>query len=245
MKKRFGFTLAEVLITLGIIGVVAAMTIPTLIANTNSAKFSSQYKKTLATLNQASLMSQTHYDFDFAGIDANSAANQSPETVTSLAAMLNGTLSGGAYYDSLKSLKYDKNGVSTSYALPTGAGKKQTDLVAGLNAAYRMADGSLLVFKKNKPTGTGCTVSPGIAPEAKITTLKANGCYGYIDVNGPSMPNKEVSCTSGETKADPDAECTVKKGSSANITDIYPVVFHDGTVEPATNAAKTILTSSK
>ena len=27
--KRFGFTLAEVLITLGIIGVVAAMTIPT------------------------------------------------------------------------------------------------------------------------------------------------------------------------------------------------------------------------
>ncbi len=30
MKKLFGFTLAEVLITLGIIGVVAAMTIPTL-----------------------------------------------------------------------------------------------------------------------------------------------------------------------------------------------------------------------
>ena len=33
MTKRFGFTLAEVLITLGIIGVVAAMTIPTLVAN--------------------------------------------------------------------------------------------------------------------------------------------------------------------------------------------------------------------
>ncbi|MBQ8167818.1 prepilin-type N-terminal cleavage/methylation domain-containing protein [bacterium] len=33
MTKRFGFTLAEVLITLAIIGVVAAMTIPTLIAN--------------------------------------------------------------------------------------------------------------------------------------------------------------------------------------------------------------------
>ena len=29
-KVKFGFTLAEVLITLGIIGVVAAMTIPTL-----------------------------------------------------------------------------------------------------------------------------------------------------------------------------------------------------------------------
>ena len=37
-KSKFNaaFTLAEVLITLGIIGVVAAMTIPTLIANTRS-----------------------------------------------------------------------------------------------------------------------------------------------------------------------------------------------------------------
>ncbi len=33
MKKSFGFTLAEVLITLGIIGVVAAITLPTLIQN--------------------------------------------------------------------------------------------------------------------------------------------------------------------------------------------------------------------
>lgn len=39
------FLLAEVLITLGIIGIVAAMTIPTLIANTNSQKYRSQLKK--------------------------------------------------------------------------------------------------------------------------------------------------------------------------------------------------------
>ena len=38
MTKRFGFTLAEVLITLGIIGVVSALTAPALSTNTQKAK---------------------------------------------------------------------------------------------------------------------------------------------------------------------------------------------------------------
>lgn len=44
-KNSFGFTLAEVLITLGIIGIVAAMTIPTIMKNTQDAEFKSAYKK--------------------------------------------------------------------------------------------------------------------------------------------------------------------------------------------------------
>lgn len=51
--KKKGFTLAEVLITLGIIGVVVAMTIPTLIQNANSAKFSAQYLLTGHLLGRA------------------------------------------------------------------------------------------------------------------------------------------------------------------------------------------------
>lgn len=45
LNKKAGFTLAEILITLGIIGVVAAMTIPTLIANTKSQQYRAQLKK--------------------------------------------------------------------------------------------------------------------------------------------------------------------------------------------------------
>lgn len=56
MKKRFGFTLAEVLITLGIIGVVAAMTIPTLMNQTGQAEFKSGLKKMISALNQAVTM---------------------------------------------------------------------------------------------------------------------------------------------------------------------------------------------
>ena len=48
-----GFTLAEVLITLVIIGVVAAMTIPTVINNTKKQEYVSKLKKVYSTLAQA------------------------------------------------------------------------------------------------------------------------------------------------------------------------------------------------
>lgn len=39
IKARFGFTLAEVLVTLGVIGVIAAMTIPGLMSITENDSF--------------------------------------------------------------------------------------------------------------------------------------------------------------------------------------------------------------
>lgn len=51
MKK--GFTLAEVLITLVIIGVIAAMTIPTLMNSTNQQEFRVGLKKAISAVNQA------------------------------------------------------------------------------------------------------------------------------------------------------------------------------------------------
>ncbi|MBS6602730.1 MAG: type II secretion system protein, partial [Brachyspira sp.] len=50
---KSAFTLAEVLITLGIIGVVAAMTMPTLMNSTNGAQYKTAYKKALSVLSQA------------------------------------------------------------------------------------------------------------------------------------------------------------------------------------------------
>ena len=48
-----GFTLAEVLITLVIIGVIAAMTIPTLINKTNNQEYVSRLKKAYSVLSAA------------------------------------------------------------------------------------------------------------------------------------------------------------------------------------------------
>lgn len=52
-KVKCGFTLAEVLITLGIIGVVAAMTIPTLISNHQKKQTVVKLQKAISAINQA------------------------------------------------------------------------------------------------------------------------------------------------------------------------------------------------
>ena len=52
MKAKFGFTLAEILITLGIIGIVAAMTIPSLLGKINRTKTEAILKEDYSILQQ-------------------------------------------------------------------------------------------------------------------------------------------------------------------------------------------------
>ncbi len=258
MTKRFGFTLAEVLITLGIIGVVAAMTIPTLIANTNSAKFRSQFKKSLSTLNQAGLMAQAQYDFDYAGADTacgsdKAGATQNPENVMSFCSLLNGTLTGQTMVGKPSNLKransgdaanataYAINKATTGYTFALGNAPSLDAMVA-----YQLADGSIVAFPNN---ATGCTLELG--KQVTSTTLgqaPLSGCIGFIDVNGTTLPNKEVTCgttaTAGTASKAVETPCTVKNDAK-HMTDVFPVVFHDATVEPASDAAKYVLTSAK
>lgn len=56
LKKNYAFTLAEVLITLGIIGVVAALTIPILMANINNTDLKVKWKQTYSQFAQATAM---------------------------------------------------------------------------------------------------------------------------------------------------------------------------------------------
>ena len=58
---RRAFTLAEVLITLGIIGVVAAMVLPTLISEFQERVWITRLKHTAAVLSQAYLMASNEY----------------------------------------------------------------------------------------------------------------------------------------------------------------------------------------
>ncbi len=61
MKK--GFTLAEVLITLGIIGVVAALTMPTVLSNYRKSQVVNSLKKNYSLFSQAVQMAESKHGF--------------------------------------------------------------------------------------------------------------------------------------------------------------------------------------
>lgn len=62
--RKAAFTLAEVLIVLGIIGVVAEMTIPTLMHNTQNQVLKAQFTKMYSTINQAVMMTKVDLGVD-------------------------------------------------------------------------------------------------------------------------------------------------------------------------------------
>ena len=56
MDRKNAFTLSEVLITLVIIGVIAAITVPSLMNNTNAEEYRASLKKAISGLNQALIL---------------------------------------------------------------------------------------------------------------------------------------------------------------------------------------------
>jgi len=67
MNSKHGFTLAEILITLTVIGVVAALTIPTLLQNTQQAELKTALKRNFADLSQATNLIKNDLGGSFVG----------------------------------------------------------------------------------------------------------------------------------------------------------------------------------
>lgn len=77
-NNRVGFTLAEVLVTLGIIGVVSAMTVPTLMQNYQRKSYVTQLHKVYNEFQQAALQYMTDrnaLNLKEAGLVTNEAAD--------------------------------------------------------------------------------------------------------------------------------------------------------------------------
>ncbi len=214
MTKRFGFTLAEVLITLGIIGVVAAMTMPTLMNSTNGAQYKTAYKKALSVLSQAVVLNVALDDYDL---------SQTTSTTTNDNASLY-----NLFNNRMNVVKTDGNAYT---ATPTSSNVKFGDKTSNYTLYFN--DGITFTFPKN---ASNCTEGNATTNAADNGTDGTPGyCYGVIDVNGEKNPNKLVNCDGKAWNAGGE-DCKV-----TNPTDIYPVIMYDQTVLPATRAAEAVL----
>ncbi len=229
------------LITLGIIGVVAAMTIPTLIAHTNKIQYISKLKKAISTLSNAARMSSELYGYDYAGVNSPCSANaatDNPENIQSICALFNGTLKGATYHKGINDLPdYNINS-------PTVDGMDSIVNHKSRVPVYILQDGTMLIISNYYAVNPKpCTKIIG----KSVTRDEAgygNGCYGILDLNGVSLPNKETVCSSGtNTQAVESAgDCIVK---TKDINDIFPIVFYDGMVQPYTSAGWAVLKNAK
>ena len=245
--SKVGFTLAEVLITLGIIGVVAAMTIPVLLANTTSQKYRSKFKKTISTLSQAARMSDAQYGFDYSGINVRCSKNggtEHPENIMSVCSIINGTIKSATYFLKASDIKLNKAGKTENYSITSNFTKNQVTSLSNLSNvhAYVLNDGTIIAFSPYMGT-FGCTLKSGEVLKDGYSGTNMASCAGFIDVNGVDLPNKEVSCSSGSNSLSKN-NCIVKNNAK-DLTDIYPIRFHDGVVEPATAAARYVLRITK
>ena len=239
-KGKQGFTLAEVLITLGIIGIVAAMTIPTLITSTKGTQYRARFKKTLSAVNIAAKASLADNDVDFGGAidlcneDVNLAIKEVGQTGgRSFCAIFNTTLTAKRYVGDITSMIVpDGNGSAYSF-IPNAVSPLDTTKTY---YGFTLSDGAIVAFDSqavacNKPLGKTTTQA--------LSSELAN-CTGFIDVNGVLAPNKEVSCTIGNNGIDIDKNCKITD-NPVNMTDIFPVVFYGTTIEPTTSAGKAVM----
>ena len=216
------------MITIGIIGVVAAITIPLLMQNSNSKKFTTQFKKSLSTLNQAAIGAQAQYDLDYSLLtqindDATCKSNTLAGGQYNFCGLFNNTLAGHTYLGKYGNVK------GANLFSPYSADMKSFSVENFL--FFSFADGAIVAFN---PNAKGCGVGVGNVITTAMLSDKLANCIGFIDVNGTTPPNKEVQCAEVPTIIVANKTCRVTNGS---MGDIFPVVFHDGAVEPATNAS--------
>ena len=266
--RKSAFTLAEVLITLGIIGVVAAMTMPTLINSTQGAQYKTAYKKALSVMSQAVVMNIALEDYDLS------------QTVKGINAVNGDTSAGGtqSMYDLFKNRMNVVKVAGTGDFVATD-GHANTWKLVGFDNNENLDDADNFVAGTSSTTkgddddvitttgGHGATkkfseyigtdtwaanntvlfFNDGITfifdntqqnCAAATATTSDSYCTGFIDVNGQKAPNRLVSCDNGTL----DGEGTDNGNCTVtNPTDIYPVALYDQSIVPASAAARAVL----
>ena len=209
MKKN-GFTLAEVLITLAIIGVVATMTLPALMTNTAEQQAKTGLKKGINTLTEAAHMNQAIDGFDYASLTDASTGDSDTQS-------LYGLLSKRASIDYTKS----------------GAGKLVSNGAAnaGTNYAVFFRDGTALMYN-----AAATLMSDGTVGAIDSDGL-VHGIRIVFDTNGSKGPNILSNCAGTSTGAE-DVKTNVCTSTTRVIKDQFGVRLRGGYAVPNGPAAR-------
>lgn len=238
MKKN-GFTLAEVLITLTIIGVIATITLPALITNTQEQQARTAFKKGISTLTDISQMNQAIDGFDYAGITSDNFGDPDIVNNRSLYAMLANR--GSIDFQKSASKLPDAEGFGSLADFPGGTP----------TAVVYFRDGTSLLYL---PGSTDVDDTNGV----RATDGLPVGFTVVFDTNGPKGPNILSNCTGapagavdeetrfaqatdGDDGADADditVACTENNGANRVIRDRFLVQLRGGTATPYGAAAQ-------
>ena len=169
--KNFGFTLAEVLITLGIIGIISALTIPTLVSDSENRAHAAKLSSTITSVEDAfaSMMASDAVQ-DFAETTfyrADSAADRAANLGLHI------KLSGSA--SSFDNYYGDDTEITTL---------DNESLLPNFDMIFQLKNGALLFYYEDPDSiNRRAAEDEGLAINERVGTLA-------IDVNGGEGPNR-------------------------------------------------------
>lgn len=168
---KLGFTLAEVLITLGIIGIIAAMTLPSLLANYKKQEIATRLSKAYSTLLNAIRMSESHN-----GEMRIWPQGESLDVDEFWTKYLNPYLSGAKLCDTCRTCGYPKDCTNVIWSSKwTGDGGTWSLESSSSRLLFQLSDGTVIFFPKNSTDSYG---NPTF-----VNSI-------FIDVNGSLGPNE-------------------------------------------------------
>ena len=235
MKRLIGFTLAEVLITLAIIGVVAALSIPAVISNSQQQEYKTGLRKAVSVLNSAITMNMAldgESPYDNANTFGYLMKHMSTLKSTTLRSKEFYTINnGGNTYEN--AAFYTTDGMR--YELRNGGGGSIPGMELYENPSISLCTTGLLTGEGAYLSSANCggCGSYGLNSNSDNTTKPP--CLLVVDVNGDKKPNpdnvncKERSCAKVFKYSDPNAK---------KLTDIFSLMITDKQVLPYGMAAQ-------
>lgn len=226
MMKKNGFTLAEVLITLAIIGVVATLTLPALMTNTAEQQAKTALKKGINTLTEAAQTNQAIAGFDYASFKDTATGSETNQSLYALLA-------------NRTNVDYRKTNSASTRSIVDGNAK-----AGGTNYVVFFRDGSALSFNPSK-TKYDQNQTSGKKVSEKESDGLSYGIAAIYDTNGEKGPNILSNCTGEPTRLaensaawnkDNEGDCNDK--AKRVIKDQFGVRLREGYAVPNGAAAR-------